>query len=258
MVSKRERFQVLTPDNNPPPKALVAPLLAKMATETPDQYPDHVDIVCSTSLLRALAGDKKRCDSFSAVNVCVPGFPTRSFMAVERHRPRKTEDLGDQGRRVEQLVVGKHDCTFHSIALLKIDDITLLVESEIDAAGPDGEVMEVKSSRKQPSGGPYGPGASSIQVIINGSNTIKHVQVSPDGERALSINDVKTVTINNVRETQQWKRIREQLPAFVLRIKEILSLHAHASVAVTFDHEKNPVFKARNECGNYQFTRYTD
>ena len=33
MVSKRERFQLLTPDNNPPPMALVAPLLDRREAE---------------------------------------------------------------------------------------------------------------------------------------------------------------------------------------------------------------------------------
>mmetsp|Transcript_47651 Transcript_47651/g.66136 ORF Transcript_47651/g.66136 Transcript_47651/m.66136 type:complete len:496 (-) Transcript_47651:111-1598(-) len=116
------------------------------------------DIVCSTSFIKALAGDSSRVkDTYYLQKfnnaVCV------------LHVPKHFYNQDDAGHAVERLLCGEAAFCQFAATTLRIDGTSFFVTSEVDAVDESGELLEIKSSK-------HGKAVSKegvLQTLVNGS-----------------------------------------------------------------------------------------
>jgi len=115
---------------------------------------DHFDLICGTSLIKALSGDSQRCADRYFLQKC-----GNALCCLQVPRGSHTQD--DVGHAVENLLCGsdsRRPRSFYCSSEVQIGHHRVLITSEVDARDEKDTLVEIKSS-SAPSckSGPLGP-----------------------------------------------------------------------------------------------------
>lgn len=147
--------------------------------------PEEFDVICGTSLIKALSGDSSRCadkyflQKFGGALCCL-------------HVTTAFHDQDDAGHAVETLLCGS-DCkkprSFFCSSQVRIGNHRVLITSEVDARDSKNILVEIKSSGSKRGAAIVNP-STALQVACNGSG---HVLCCGLDVQKTQLLDVQTV-----------------------------------------------------------------
>lgn len=205
---------------------------------------EDFDVVCGTSLIRALSGDPSRTKDvfylqrYGSTLCCV-------------HVPRSFHTEDDAGHAVENLLCGAagKGCSFNAATTLRIGSYRLLVTSEVDACDATGNLVELKSSGSK-QGHNFVTKQVALQVALNGSQYVLGCSLDPDKSQLLSyewIASADGIRGHKSSFISQGQRVR----LLMERVMNHECLHMASSATdasevmkLTFDDIKAPVIDA--------------
>jgi len=201
------------------------------------------DLICGTSLIKALSGDTSRAkDTYYLQRYC------KTICCL--HKPAALYTADDAGHAVETLLCGAagKDSSFYTSSTLCIGRYRLLVTSEVDACNDSGDVIELKSSSKK-MGMAFVDSHVALQVAINGSRFVFGCSLDSNKINLIGVEQISSTDGIHVRSasfTSQGQRV-------MLLLERIFSDasfdHAASStdmsciMELTFDDIKAPVIK---------------
>lgn len=172
----------------------------------------HFDLICGTSLIKALSGDASRTkdDYYLQKN--------RDTLCC-LHVPRSFHTDDDAGHAVERLLCGGsgQGHSFVAASAFRIGEIRVLVTSEVDASDPKGGLVELKSSNVK-EGQEFVSNTVALQIALNGSDFVLGCTLDKDKSRLEAVEWISsTGAIERHREshTRKGQRVRLLLERLV-------------------------------------------
>jgi len=142
--------------------------LAVAALLESGQAPEDFDLICATSLLKALTGDPSRCaDTFYLQRY------GRAICAV--HVPSTFHSFDTPGHMVEALLCepqqrAEPKC-YYCVSQVRIGERRVCYTSEVDARDDSGRLVEIKTSSNAAKGH-MSSSKVALQVLLNGSSSV--------------------------------------------------------------------------------------
>jgi len=198
---------------------------------------DALDVICGTSLIKALSGDSGRCsDTY---------FLQRMMGAVCcLHVPKRYYDQNDAGHAVEQLLCGsdsKRPRSFFTSSRVRIGSRSVLITSEVDGRDADGDVVEIKSSSSK--SGPLKEGVA-LQVACNGSQHVLCCTLDNDRSQVLKIEKKPSIELL-ARHRRSFICNGQRVSLLLERIcsHEYFEVDSGHVIQLSFDDTKEPVLE---------------
>uniref|UniRef100_A0A7S0FL80 K Homology domain-containing protein n=1 Tax=Pyrodinium bahamense TaxID=73915 RepID=A0A7S0FL80_9DINO len=203
---------------------------------------DDIDVVCGTSLIKALSGDGKRCGDtyylqrFQGTLCCL-------------HVPKASHPQDDAGHAVQSLFCGadsKRPRSFFASSRVRIGSRKVLITSEVDARDARGEVVEIKSSGSK-TGTDMLSGSIALQVACNGSEHVLCCTLNKDKTHMLQVDKIRVADVlekhrgSITNDGQRLSLLLERLCGH-----EYLACGEDGygpMIELTFDDAKLPVYK---------------
>jgi len=191
------------------------------------------DLICGTSLIKALSGDGKRCADTYFLQKCQGALcclhVTSSFYGQD-----------DAGHAVEKLFCGadtKRPRMFVSSSKVRIGDRHVLISSEVDARDENDELVEIKTSGSK-RGASIITATVSLQLACNGSGQVLCCGLDADKTQVL---DVEKVPVAEAKEMHRQALVKDGQRISLLL--ERLCGHALFETGPTTRDELGPVVK---------------
>lgn len=201
---------------------------------------EEFDVVCGTSLIKALSGDHQRCadtyylQRFRGAVCCL-------------HVARHFHDQDDVGHSVELLLCGgdsKRPQSFFCSSSVLVGSRRLLITSEVDARDEQGSLVEIKTSSTKCGAAIITP-STSLQVACNGSDVVLCCGLDPE---KMQLKDLEPVPASAALEqhrqslVRSGQRVRHLLEA-LLADPLLGEADGGPVLKLTFDDIKRPVLE---------------
>mmetsp|Transcript_20456 Transcript_20456/g.55826 ORF Transcript_20456/g.55826 Transcript_20456/m.55826 type:complete len:524 (-) Transcript_20456:235-1806(-) len=210
------------------------------------------DVVCGTSLVKALSGDTR---------LMKDEFFLQRFQGTVccLHMPSNVHGQDDVGHAVERLLCGASDvmvggCDYMATAA-RVGESRMLIMSEVDATDSTGMVVELKSSNVK-GGKSFVTDKVALQVMVNGSGYVLACSLDEDKARLIGLEWIPVGEgIANHRSsiTTAGQRVRLLLEQVLAYMHDVHSTAGGSElgpiVKLTFDDGKAPVLEVTAESG---------
>lgn len=202
---------------------------------------DDFDVICGTSLIKALSGDSNRTkDTFYLQQY------HKTLCCL--HVPHSFHSQDSAGHAVETLLCGSAGkcSSFYACSTVSIGRYRILVTSEVDARDSSDDVLELKSSSKK-KGMEFVDGGVALQIALNGSQHLLGCSLDVSQTHLIQTESISAAAVVQAHSTafiNQGQRV-------MLLLERVLSHACFERVApspevgcvlkMTFDDTKAPV-----------------
>lgn len=202
---------------------------------------DDYDVICGTSLIKALSGDTGR---------------TKDTFYLQRYRrtlcclhvPQRFHSQDSAGHAVETLLCGSAGkcSSFYASSTVRIGSYRILVTSEVDARDASGDVLELKSSSKK-KGLEFVDNSVALQIALNGSQYVLGCSLDADQTQLIqteriSVSDAIQAHSNGfISQGQRVKLLLERVFNHACFERVVSSPEVGCVMQMTFDDVKAPV-----------------